>query len=229
MVRHISRHEIANTKKLIGSELARLQQAIFDEETLRFYKDDNEEQLYLEQFDCIHNELIETEIYSKIIGLNHSDINTFTDELSIRLETLFQETGVTELVLIAHLKLDFFGNRTNDFHPLVNAYKQLEEIVGDSTFKEAFVIELNSLREFVEILFWSTRCDPSAAEYIFLFNSEETMQIYLCKYGNIHLTQFGVERLTDDFITASGWTIIDGPEYDHFSETGGLEDRQLKT
>jgi len=68
----------------------------------------------------------------------------------------------------------------------MNAYKKLEKIVGDKTFNEAFKIDIQSLPDFIEILFWITRCDPSVAEYIFIFDEKEQIQINLCKYGNLN-------------------------------------------
>ena len=223
-----TRNEIVETKKIIGSELTKMQKAFYDKDMLQYYKDDNEEHLYWEKFDFFDKEVIEYETHNKIIGLNHSDINTFTTELSNKLTELFQKIGTTEFYIISHLKLDFFGNRENKFKPLVSSYKKLEKIVGQSTYKEAFKFDLNELSEFIEILFWITRCDMSVAEYIFLFDTNEKTQIHLCKYGNIHLTEFGEEKLTNKTLTSLGWKIIEGQEFDNFSDNGKIKGRQLK-
>lgn len=223
-----TRNKIVETKKIIGSELTKMQKAFYDEDMLQYYKDDNEEHLYLEGFDFLNKEVFEYETHNKIIGLNHSDINTFTTELTKNLSELFHKIGATEFYIISHLKLDFFGNRDNKFKPLVSSYKKLEKIVGQSTYKEAFKFDLNNLSDFIEILFWITRCDMSVAEYIFLFDKNEKIQIHLCKYGNIHLTEFGEEELMDKVLTSLGWTIIDGQEFDKFIEDGKIKGRQLK-
>ena len=223
-----TRSEIVRTKKIISAELTKAQKAFYDEDTLQYYKDDNEEHLYWEQFDLYDNEIIEYETHHKIIGLNHSDINTFTTELTTKLTELFQNIDVTEFYILSHLKLDFFGNRDNGYEPLVSSYKKLEAIVGQATYKEAFAVDINDLRDFIGILFWATRCDPSIAEYIFLFDKSERIGIHLCKYGNVHLTEFEKELLADKTLTALGWTIIDGQEFDNFTEDGKIKGRELK-
>jgi hypothetical protein len=228
MMTLITRNEIVKTKKIIGSELTKMQKAFYNEDIFQIYKDDNEEHLYWEIFDFFDKEVIEYETHNKIIGLNHPDINTFTKELTNQLSGLFQKIGSTELYIISHLKLDFFGNRNNKFKPLVNSYKKLEKIVGQSTYKEAFKFDLNNLSDFIEILFWITRCDMSVAEYIFLFDKNEKIQIHLCKYGNIHLTEFGKEELKESELTSLGWKIIDGQEFDNFTEEGIIKGRHLK-
>jgi hypothetical protein len=223
-----TRNEIVKTKRIIGSELTKMQKAFYDEEMLQYYKDENEEHLYWEKFDCIKNEEIEYSTFYKIIGLDHSNIDTFTDTLTEKLTELFKILNVSDFKIISHLKLDFFGNRDNKFKPLKKAYKSLEKIVGDKTFNEAFVIDIYSLSDFIEILFWTTRCDPSIAEYIFLFDADEKIQFHLCKYGNLHLTEYNKEQLTEDKLKKLGWTIIEGQEFDNFTESGKIEGRKIK-
>ncbi|NML39596.1 hypothetical protein HHL17_20520 [Chitinophaga sp. G-6-1-13] len=220
------RKEIVQTKKIIGTELSRLQQAFYDEDMLQCYKDDNEEDLYREQFDFFEITAIEYASFNKIIGLGHFDINTFTALLSHKLKELFTIIGAQELIIISHLKLDFFGNNNNGFKPLVNAYSLLERTVGKRTYKEAFMVDLDNLPEFIEILFWITRCDPTAPEYIFLFDKDEKVQLLLCKYGNIHLTEFGSEVLTASMLASLGWEIIEGAEFDNFTDDGKISGRK---
>ena len=205
-----------------------MQKAFYDEEMLQYYKEDNEEHLYWEQFDCIKNEEIDYSTFNKIIGLDHSDIGTFTDTLTIKLTELFKALNLNDFIIIAHLKLDFFGNRDNKFKPLKKVYKTLEKIVGDKTFNEAFEIDIDSLKDFIEILFWTTRCDPSVAEYIFVFDKDEQIQFNICKYGNLHLTEYNKEQLTEDKLKELGWNIIEGQEYDNFTESGKIEGRKIK-
>ena len=223
-----TRNEIVKTNKIIGSELAKIQRAFYDEDILQYYKDDNEEHLYWDQFDFYDGEIIDYETYNKIIGLKHTDIKTFTTELTKKLIELFQKVGATEFYIISHIKLDFFGNRENKFKPLVNSYEKLEKIVGQKTYKEAFKFAINNLPDFIDILFWITRCDPSVPEFIFLFDKNGRFQLNLCKYGNIHLTEFKEEKLTDKILTSLGWNIIEGQEFDNFKEGEKIKGRELK-
>jgi hypothetical protein len=223
-----TRNEIVKTKRIISSELTKMQNVFYDEEMLQYYKDDNEEHLYWKMFDQYRKDEIEYSTFNKIIGIEHSDINTFTNKLTEKLKELFQTINANNFIIISHLKLDFFGNRDNNFKPLKEAYKKLEKIVGDKTFNEAFQIDIESLQNFIEILFWTTRCDPSIAEYIFLFDADEKMQFHLCKYGNLHLTEYNKEQLTEDKLKKLGWTIIEGQEFDNFIESGKIEGRKIK-
>lgn len=228
MITLTTRNEVIKTKKIIGTELSKMQQAFFDEEMLQLYKDDHEEHLYWGMFDLLETKEVAYSIYHKIIGFEHSDIDTFTTKLTEKLKELLQTINVFDFTIIAHFKIDFFGNRDNPFKPLKNAYKKLEKIVGAKTFTEAFEIDINSLPDFIEILFWTTRCDPSVAEYIFFFDKDEQIQFHLCKYGNLHLTEYNNEQLTQDKLKELGWTMIKGQEFDNFTENGKIEGRKLK-
>jgi hypothetical protein len=87
---------------------------------------------------------------------------------------------------------------------------------------------MGSLSDFIEILFWTKRCDPNVAEYIFLFDMNEQIQLCLCKYGNLHVTEYNKEQLTEGVLKELGWTIIEGREFDNFSETGKIEGRRIR-
>lgn len=223
-----TRNEIFKKNKIIASELIKMQKAFYDEEVLQYYKDDNQEQVYLEQFDCLENEEMDYPIFNKIIGINHSDIETFTIALAEKLIELFQVISATNFIIVSHLKLDFFGNLRNRFIPLKNAYKKLKKIIGNTTYKEAIKIDIASLPDFVDILFWLTRCDSSISEYIFLFDEKEQIQINLCKYGNLHITEYHKEKFTENKLKLLGWEIIEGQEYDNFTSDGQIAGRQIK-
>lgn len=220
------RSEIVQLKHIIHSELTKMQKVFYDEEMLQYYKDAGEEHLYRECFDCLQFEELDYSTFNKIISINHSDINSFTVKLTEKLTELFHAVGASEFIIITHLKTDFFGNREIKYKPLKGAYLKLEKIVGVNTFKEAFEFDIDNLSDFIEILFWTTRCDPSTAEYIFLFDTNEQFQIHLCKYGNLHLTEYYNERLTREKLRDLGWEIIEGQEFDNFTNDGGIRGRE---
>ncbi|MDN4166665.1 hypothetical protein QWY31_14235 [Cytophagales bacterium LB-30] len=95
-----TRNEIVKTKRIIGSELTKMQKAFYDEEMLQYYKDDNEEHLYWEKFDCIKNEETDYSTFNKIIGLDHSDIDTFTNKLTGKLTELFKSINATDFIML---------------------------------------------------------------------------------------------------------------------------------
>lgn len=223
-----SRQEIYQSKKIIASEIIKMQQSFFDEELLQSYKDNNEEHLYWEMFDTVTVKPTDYLSYHKILGLNYTDLYTYTQHLSQQLHKLLSFAGITELIILSHLKLDFFGNRENGYDPLIKSYNQLEKITGSNTYKEAFCINLESLEEWTEILFWISRCDPSVSDYIFLFDTDEKIQFFICKYGNIHFTELKEEQLTANVLAELGWTIIEGQEFDNFTTVGSISGRQIK-
>ncbi|MFY7838826.1 MAG: hypothetical protein ACOVP7_01070 [Lacibacter sp.] len=223
----LTRKEILQSKHIIGSEITKLQQSFFDEELLQEYKEDDKEQLYREMFDCVNDSVTDYETHNSIIGLEHTDISSFTTAVSEKLKELFQTIGTDEVYILSHLKLDLFGNRDNQFKSLVQAYEKLEAITGQTSYKEAFHINMNQLQEFIDIIFWLIRCDPSVPEYIFLFSKNEKLELFMCRYGNVHLTEIGPQQLTGERLTAMGWQVIEGPEYDRFSDDSAIKGRQL--
>lgn len=223
----LTRKEIIQSKKIIGSEITKLQKAFFDEELLQEYKNDGKEKLYWNMFDCVNDATADYETHHTIIGLDHTDINTYTIALSTKLKELFQSINATELYVLSHLKLDLFGNRENDYEPLVEAYKKLEQLTGQTSYNEAFHLHINDIDLLIGYLFWIIRCDPSAPEYILLFDKEEQLEFFICKYGNVHLTQLGNEQFSNRQLNALGWEVIEGREFDRFSDDEKIEGRQI--
>ena len=95
-----TRKEIVQKKRIIGSELTKMQKAFFDEEMLQYYKNDNEEHLYWDKFDCIKNEVRDYPIFNKIIGLGYSDIDNFTNKLTEKLTELLQSINANVFIII---------------------------------------------------------------------------------------------------------------------------------
>lgn len=223
----ITRKQIIQSKKIIGSEITKLQRVFFDEELLQDYKADGKEKLYWNMFDCVNDATADSETDHKIIGLDHININTYTIELSNKLKELFRSVNATEFYVLSHLKLDLFGNRENDYEPLVEAYKKLEELTGQTSYNEAFHLHINDIDQLIDCLFWIIRCDPSVPEYIFLFDKNEKLELFICKYGNVHVTEIGDQQLSNERLTTLGWQVIEGPEYDRFSDDGAIEGRRI--
>lgn len=228
MLTTANRKDIIESKKIICSELAKIQKSFYDEEVVQYYKDQGELSQFWEMYDCYNREALDYPVFHKVITINHTQLESFTATLTQKLTQLFEAINATDFIVVSHFKLDFFGNRDNDFAPLDAAYNELEKVVGGSKYNEAFKFNIQDLLKFVDIFFWITRCDPSAPEYIFLFDSKEQIQLNLCKYGNLHITEFNVERLTEDKLAKMGFSIITGPEFDNFDESGKIEGRVIE-
>lgn len=229
MITLITRQELLTKNKRIGSEITKIQKRFYSKEMLQDYKDEKQEHLYWEMYDFVkHRRVIKQENHYKVLCLNHSNIRTFTKKLTKKLDELFSVIGASEFYVITFLKCDFFGNRENKYKPLVRTYEKLEKIVGKNTYKEAFYFDKTSLFDMIEVLFWISRCDPSVSDFMYLYDKDGQIEMYICKYGNIHIAELGSEKLTEDLLNSKGWTVVDGPEYDNFSPSGRIFGRQYR-
>ena len=210
----IKRKQIAIENKLIGSELAKLQELMLKYSHVDWLKGE-EMQEYLATFDLINLPKIEISTVDKILSLTrkyHRD--TFTKELSEKLIELLTELKVKQLIIITPLKEDYFGNRANPFELLKRSNKKLEEIVNDTRYEEAFKIKLKDLQLYVEIFFWIVRC--GGPEEVLFFDTDGKVSFSICKHGNIHLTELGKERLKNCDSLSKDWIELGaGGEYDN--------------
>lgn len=163
--------------------------------------------------------------YGSRLSIKNSNLKDYTAKLAAQLLILLAELKTKELYIISHLKIDFFGNRNNKFKPLKQAYKDLEEVTGSKSYKEAFRISLDELPAFISILFWTERCDPSTAEYVFFADADDRFNFCLCKYGNLHTIEYGDSIFTDAADTL-GWD-NDDDCYNKFSDYSRIEGRMI--
>lgn len=210
----IDRNQIFTNKKIIASEIASFQRALFNPENLALYKD--EEYLYLNMFDLIDYNSEEYFFYDKIINLECDDIEKYSDILSIKIIDLLNHINVNNVIIVSHLKMNLIGNRKVKNKFLLNAYINLEKIVGSKKIDEAIVLNIGELIDLIKSLFWIVRLDSSAQEFIYMFDNEEKIQLYICKYGNLHIREFKKENLDADVLSSLGWKICHGIEKDKF-------------
>lgn len=227
MLRKVTRQEIVKDKPRIGAQIAALQRAFYDEETLEWYRTHETEQAYYDMYDMLSYPEPQPTTFSQILSPNLTQLEGFTDILTQKLDGLLSTLDVEELILMPYLRLDLFGNRNNDHPLLVAAYKKLETLLHTNTWLEAVCIPRKDMGEIIAALFWMIRCDPSLPEYIFLFDANEKLEFFLCRYGNIHLTELGEQKLHPQLLPSLGWQLIEGPETDPFSEDGVIEGREL--
>jgi hypothetical protein len=214
----IERNQIFETHKNIASLIKGFQKVFFDEE----YDTENDE-----MFDALKLEAEKTNEASFNLMINHRDINSYPKELFEKLKALLEYLNTDKLILISHLKIDFFGNLEHDYEKVINAYKELSKITNSKTFKETIETSVSEIENLVEIFFWLERCDASIPEYIFWHDTKERFCFYLCKYGNIHFVDFTNGKLiTDDELKKIGFIVNE--DYDQFSIDGRIENRQLK-
>lgn len=227
MLTTIPRQEIVKEKPRIGATLAALQRSFHDEETVEWYRTHETVEAYYDIYDMLSYPAPLPTKFSHILSPLHANLHDFTEVLSQKLVTLLTALDVEALVLMPYLRLDIFGNQHNDYPPLVAAYNKLEALLGTNTCKEAVCIPRKHLGEIIPALFWMIRCDPSLPEYIFLFDASEQLEFFICKYGNIHLTEFGEQKLHPQLLRSLGWQLIEGPEIDPFTDDSIIEGRSM--
>lgn len=203
----LKRKQIIIEHKLIGSELAKLQELMLKHTHVDWLKGE-EMQKYIATFDLIDLPKIEISTFDKILSLTRKfNSDTFTTELSKKLIPLLSELSVNELIIITPRKEDYFGNRTNPYKLLKKSNKRLEEIVNDTHYEEAFKIERKDLELYVEIFFWIVRC--GGPEEVIFFDAGGKIKFSICKYGNIHLTELGKERVKNCDSFYKNWMEVD--------------------
>ena len=216
----IDRNQIFKKHKNIPSLIKELQQSLFNAEFVEVHEVDEE------MFDAISLENEKVKYSGFSIMLNHPEINSYPKELADKLIELLKFLNTEKLILISHLKLDFFGNLEHDYVKVINAYSELSKITNSKTYKEAIEIEISEVESFVEIFFWLERCDASIPEYVFWTDSKERFCFYFCKYGNIHFVDFTNGNLISEKELEKLHFIVN-EDYDQFSEDGIIENRQI--
>lgn len=213
----IDRNQIFRKLKNIPSLIKEIQQSFLDEEF---------ENIDDEMFDAISLENEKVKYSSFSIMLNHSDINSYAKELAVKLIDLLKFLKTEKLILISHLKLDFFGNLEHDYLKVINAYSELLKITNSKTYKEAIETIILEIESLVEIFFWLERCDANIPEYVFWADSNERFCFYFCKYGNIHFVDFTNGNLISEK-DLEKLNFIVNQDYDQFSDNGIIENRKI--
>ena len=213
----IERNQIFRKLKNIPSLIKEIQQSFLDEEF---------ENIDDEMFDAISLENEKVKYSSFSIMLNHSDINSYAKELAVKLIDLLKFLKTEKLILITHLKLDFFGNLEHDYFKVINAYSELSKITNSKTYKETIETIILEIESLVEIFFWLERCDASIPEYVFWADSNERFCFYFCKYGNIHFVDFTNGNLISEK-DLEKLNFIVNQDYDQFSDNGIIENRKI--
>ncbi|MCA4782689.1 hypothetical protein IF125_10530 [Empedobacter stercoris] len=211
----INRNNIFQNYLEIRKLISNFQNAFFDEEY-----DSKEDEI----FDALSFEnKIETENFS--VRVPNNNLENHPDKLTEKIKSLLDFLNVKELIIISHLKLDFFGNLEHDFPKVINAYKKLSEYLPNKSFKEAIELDKSEIANFVEIFFWLERCDASIPEYVFWFDKDEKFCFYLCKYGNIHFIDLTKGNLIpENELKNLGFELDDENQF----EKNAIEGRQIK-
>lgn len=227
MIKPILRQEIFISNKNITSLIHELQKAIHEDDDN--FENEKDKAEYDAQFDVLKIENERIKQYSSIIDFPHDNITTYTAVLSEKLIHLLQKLSIKELYIISALKWNLLGTKKNNYAPLKESRERFEKLIEKGNHDEAFVVDMEDLSQCVETFFWLERCDPSSPEYLFFTDKEDRFAFTLCKYGNLHVTEFESEIFTEDILKENGWYIVDERCAEKFSETSAIEGRKLNT
>jgi hypothetical protein len=206
----IERKKIFQTYNNITSLIKGFQKAFFDEEN---------DSLEDEMFDALNFEPKKASNSSFNLSVNHNILDTFPEQLSERINGLFDLLNVEQFIIISHLKLDLFGNTDHNYDKVKNSYEQLKKITISESYKEAILADKKDLPKLIDILFWLERCDGGIPEYIFWFDTNERFCFHLCQYGKIHIIDFTNGNLINkEQLAELKFEILEDKCYDQFME-----------
>jgi hypothetical protein len=223
MIELITRKFVFDTYKIITSEIVEFQKSMLDDDPL--FEDGDDGKWYMEMHDAINIPPHDIRSYYSIISFDHTDITTFTTVLSEKLTSLLIKLNVSDLIVIAGMKLGFVGNPDSKYPPFQKAIQKFNEITKDLEYDEAFKINLIDLPTFIEIIFWIERCDARAPEFIYISDASEQIAFYLCKSGGIHIIEYANKILSDDLIKSLEMYHVNGYCEEKFSSSSKIEGR----
>ena len=227
MIKPVTRDFVFKNFAAITSEIAEIQTAMFDDDPDYFLKDDDR-QWYYDTHDAIALEAKKIKKYYSVISFDHTQITTFTDELSKKMVYLLNQLNIEEVVMIGHVKLEFVGNPDNKYKPFQKAIKSFAELTGEIKYDEALIVDMKSLPKLIEIAFWMERCDSSCPEFIYFSDVKERLAFYICKSGGVHIIEFDCDIVTDEVIEGLGMYFVKGRCEEKFSDSSKIEGRMSK-
>jgi len=224
MVTKISRLDVLNNNN-IAVVISEIQKVMYDDDPEN-YLTESDRVDQLKSFDATGLITKPVEQFYSIISFEHSDIKTFTNELTAKILALLNLFNTTDIFIISHLKFNLFGKLKNKYPPLKNALEKTKKLLGSLNYDEAFQISLEDLHSFVETFFWIERCDPSAPEYIYFADLDDRFAFHFCKHGNIHLIEFENEIINTEILSSSNMYFVNDC-WEQFSSKPGIEGRAL--
>ena len=226
MIELVERRIIFENYKIIASEIAKIQEAIFDNDIYLDIEDENKKIEYKNIFDGMDYKKYPIKYDIKILATGYNEIKIFSNKLYQLLLKLFEKFSITELFILLDLKINYYESLFNKYKRLVRVYKKLQKITIKKFYDEAFYLNRLS-EEIVEIIFWLSRCSPQMNNII-IFDKMERYYLNICKYGNIHMTGLNGNIISEEVIKKIGLKIVEGKENDNFTDNGKINGRKIK-
>ncbi len=224
MIKPILRQDIFKTNRNILSLIGELQNAMYQDDD---FENEYEKLQYQTSFDVLNLQIESTEQFYSIIDFPHDNIDTYTSTLSKKLLHLLKKLHTKELYIVSGLKNNLTGAKRNKYKPLKDSVIRFEKLSGIENYDEAFELDLDDLPQCIETFFWLQRCDPSSPEFLYFVDKSDRFAFNICRYGNIHITEFEEELITTELLDKQGWEIITERCREKFSESTAIKGRKL--
>ncbi|RZJ35629.1 MAG: hypothetical protein EOO51_04635 [Flavobacterium sp.] len=226
MINIMKRSELLASHSAVQEEVLQLQTDLYDADQHDFLPSKKQKAAYLDQFDARDFAKSTVTKHYKVLSVHEIDLRSYPKLLSAKLFKLLEHLDITSLVIVSHLKVNWFGNLRNSYAALQQSYANLAEITKTKNFCEALEISIDEVPRMIDIFFWIARCDSAAPEYLLFFDSKSRFAFFICQYGNLHTIEFETERLTPKLLLSVGLEEIKSRCYDKFGSNGKIEGRK---
>jgi hypothetical protein len=165
---------------------------------------------------------------SSIFYLQEPDVKVYINTLGDNILTLKAKLGWQPIIFLLDYPTPWF--KYNNPYPLVQkSMIYLKSIGVTDTFTGGFIADEINLKELIVNLFWMVRCNSWLPGVYFTGPNQECI-LHICKYGNLHFDFYSTdqkEMIEQKALELGMLRSEDGRCYEHFSETGAIEGRDL--
>jgi len=184
-------------------------------------------------YDYIKEE--EDYFYPKVFGnyiltLKSKSVKGHAKLLSTELAILTMNLGFEDLIFLGDNKnywLTKLSLSREDYKPLKNALEYFMDNKIGKRFNGALVVDNSNLSEFIEHLFYLTRCDASLP-YFYFMDKNQNFISNICQYGNVHFDTLNKKtdtHLKQALVKGKFEIIYDKKCFSQFAKTSKIKAR----
>lgn len=215
LIEKLSRLEVAEKHEYIAKYISDIQNLFYSEQDLKSFNNKQEKKFYLSSFDLKGLHFPEIESNYKIFGIKYKDPLTVHKELAKKFVELFHIkephffiTNIfKENLTILRSRIEYWNGQSSGEIMLREKIKEYIRIINEGVYFDGILkIDISMFEEFLEFAVWFyhiTNVGPDQGFIFFLENGKFTF--HLCKYGNIHLTEYGEESITISKLQEKDW------------------------
>lgn len=168
-------------------------------------------------------------VSSHLLTLQANSLNRHISQLAGELTRLIKGLGYRSLIFLGDSNLPW-RYQDNEYKPAKAALDYLAENAIGKRFNGGLQVETGDLPVFLRHLTWLVRCSASLP-LIHFMDPEQQILGSVCQYANLHLHALNPEsdqQLTN-ILQKTTLSPLDGDRcYERYSQTGIIEERQIK-